>query len=200
MSKTIFIVDLDGTLYFQIPVRIMMLLELLFYHIYHPTKLKNIKLIYKFRKYTELHSNWTMKSFAQTFHQNPLYVEKIINDWMIYRPLKWIKLFADRKLLKILQNKTVIVLSNYPTEKKLNALSFCPLNQLYYDNIHIFRQKPYPDGLEYIKKNFHCTKEQMLVIGDRFAHDGKAAINFGCDYLILKKLPFLRYTQYKDIR
>jgi hypothetical protein len=49
-----FILDMDGTLYYQIPVRICMAVELFFYYICHLNKISDLFLIYAYRKNSEL--------------------------------------------------------------------------------------------------------------------------------------------------
>jgi HAD superfamily hydrolase (TIGR01549 family) len=199
MYKKYYIVDIDGTLYFHTPVRFMMILEMLTYILCHPTKYKELILIHKYRQYHKSGSTIDHNFFAKKNNININYANKIINKWMIQKPLKWIKLFADKKLISILQTKKIIFFSDYPTEEKLKALKIKGLGQYYCDNINIINHKPSPEGLEYIMKKHNLKKQNMIVIGDRHSHDGQSAKNFGCNYFILNKYQIFRMSQYKDI-
>lgn len=199
MTKKYYIVDVDGTLYFHTPVRLLMMMEMLFYLIIHPLCIKEINLIRKYRKYHKTDLQLDHKKFAKQNNLSTDFVNKTINKWMILKPLKWIKIFADKKLISILSKKDVIYFSDYPTEKKLKTLKINCSGQYFCDNINIKKHKPAPDGLEYIMKRHHLKKENMIVIGDRFSHDGMCAKNFGCNYFILKKYRIFRMRQYKDI-
>lgn len=199
MPDKYYIVDVDGTLYFHTPVRFMMILEMLWYLICNLKKYKDIILIYKYRKY---HKHGTLLDHYDFAAQNQLevdYVNKTVDEWMISRPLKWIKLFADKKLISFLKNKKVIYFSDYPTQKKLKCLNLDCLGQYYCDNVNILHHKPSPEGLIYISKKHNLKQEDMYVIGDRYSHDGLCAKNFGCQYFILNKYRLFRFFQYRNI-
>ncbi|MBQ8671970.1 MAG: HAD family hydrolase [Alphaproteobacteria bacterium] len=200
MSEKYYIVDLDGTLYYQTPVRVMMLGEILFYLLCHPLRWKEIFVVYKFRQYYDKEQMIDIDTFSQNYNFDKDKVEKIIEEWMIRRPLKWIKFFADRKLISLLKKRKFIVFSDYPTAEKLSALNIKPLGQYFCDNINIKLHKPDPQGLEYICKIHNLTPENICVIGDRFSHDGKCALKFGCEFVILSKNFIRRQFQYRNIK
>ncbi len=194
-----YIVDLDGTLYFQIPVRLMMLAELMLYYVFHLSRLNDLRIIYRYRKNHEKNI-CDFGILARQYQTNKKYVKDLIEEWMIKRPLKWIRIFADRKLLKILQDKKVIVYSDYPTDEKLQALEFVPTAQYFCDGISIKHYKPNPQGLEFISRKHNLLKDDILMIGDRMSHDGECAKRFGCKFLILNKTFIGRLFQYGKIK
>ncbi len=194
-----YVVDVDGTLYFHTPVRLMMIFEMMWYMLFHLNKYKDILLIYKYRKYHKHGTQINHFDFAQKNQFDVEYVNRTVNEWMILRPLKWIRLFADKKLISFLSNKKVIYFSDYPTEQKLQCLNLSCLGQYYCDNINIIHHKPSPEGLEYISNKHGLQKKDMYVIGDRYSHDGLCAENFGCNYLILSKYRIFRMWQYRKI-
>lgn len=173
--------------------------ELLAYYILHPLKLRDIAIIQKYRCYHEQETTCNMAYFAQKNKVDEKYATELINEWMQKRPLKWIKIFADKKLLNLLENKQVVVFSDYPTEDKLKALNFEPYGQYYCDNKNIYQHKPCAEGLEYIQQKYKLQKSEMLMIGDRHAYDGKCAENFGCDYVILSSNYLKRQKQYSRL-
>lgn len=97
--KKIFILDLDGTLYYQFPVRMMMVIELCFYYLFHLSNLKELRILLAYRK---AHENivFDLNQFAKKYSCSPEKIQKIVQYWMQERPLKWISFFADKKLTK----------------------------------------------------------------------------------------------------
>ena len=200
MTDKCYIVDLDGTLYFQIPVRLMMLAELSLYYIFHLSRIKDILIISQYRKNHEENKMCSDAVLAEQYGTNKDYVTTLLNEWMIKRPLKWIKIFADRRLLKILRDKKVIVYSDYPTDEKLQALEFIPTAQYFCDGVNIKCYKPNPQGMEFISCKHNLTKNDVLMIGDRMSHDGECAKRFGCKFIILQKTSIGRLVQYRKIK
>lgn len=124
--------DLDGTLYAQTPVRICMFFELLFCCSVTRAGLKKILAINYFRKKYELFS---MEHRLDAYHSAIEITAKnyglkiedfssIIDEWLIDRPLKYIRIFRLPGIditfarLKKLGIK-IAIFSNHPTEKKL---------------------------------------------------------------------------------
>ncbi len=58
--------------------------------------------------------------------------------------------------------------------------------------------KPSPKGLNLIMQDHGYTGDDILMIGDRMSRDGMAAVNAGCDYLILPKSPAKRKRLYAE--
>ena len=189
------IFDLDGTLYDQIPVRICMLIELLFFFMAFKISRQKILALRFFRnKYEDLSSNkyecaynLSIEKTAQKFNLSPENVLKITDEWLINRPLKYIKLFRSAgvettfKKLADLGIK-IAVFSNYPTEKKIAALGLSPDFQISPSRSKLRYVKPHPNGISIILAEFDIKKNNLLLIGDRIDHDGECAtlarINF----------------------
>lgn len=199
MSKKVFILDLDGTLYYQFPVRVMMALELLFYYLFHPKSIRDLKLLLAYRKAHDQVA-FDLDCFSKSHSFSPQRVQEIVQYWLIERPLKWISLFSDKKLLNLLKDERTIIFSDYPTPRKMKAIHFTPEGQFFYGDGNIQFMKPHSQGLLYIKTKYHLNKEDMIFIGDRLEKDGLCAKNFGCRYIILKSIPFFRWRQYKKIK
>jgi predicted HAD superfamily phosphohydrolase YqeG len=130
--------------------------------------------------------------------------DRIIDFWMQEKPLPYIRLFRDKKLLQfmqILKHKgiKIVVYSDYPLDKKIEALSpfqadycFCASDE------PIRRLKPDSRGINHIITVLDMPVEQMVFIGDRYSKDGKCAEAVGMDYIILDKNPLLRDRLYKE--
>ena len=83
----VIIVDLDGTLYYQQPVRLSMMTEMALRF----WRIKDILIIKKYRKLYErgLTEDEKMKLL-------PDGADKIINEWMIQRSLKYVRKYRDK--------------------------------------------------------------------------------------------------------
>jgi len=186
------IADLDGTLYFQFPVQFCMLLNILFFCLTHPFKWKEPLIV---RSYRKLYANGInhlerCSQLAERYNLRTCDVEQIIRNWMINRPLLYVKAFRDKKLLDFLKgvqklDVNVIIYSDYPVVEKLKALDFIPDAAYSADDLECL--KPSPKGLLYIIEKNKLVISDCLFIGDKHEKDGKCAENAGMDYFILPK-------------
>ncbi len=203
MKKKALIVDLDGTLYYQKPVQIFMAAELIVYYILHFWRLKELKIIAHYRAKHNGTTSLDTKTFCIEQKTDIKTLNNLIQKWLIYKPLKWIKLFADRELIKYLNKKQknifVIVYSDYETHQKLNILNFKPDFEFFYDMVNICFPKPNPQGLNYIASQLNLQAKDILVIGDRQDKDGLAASDFGAEFLFLPQNPIKRHQIIKKL-
>ena len=197
MQKKALIVDLDGTLYYQKPVQICMALELLSYYLSHFWHINELFLILKYRNQHNNNQTFELSSFALSQKKDIPFIERLVQTWLFDKPLKWIKLFADKDLIKTLnkikQQIPIIIYSDYQTHEKLKTLSFEPSFEFSYDKKNICFLKPNPQGLKFIADQLSLSAKDILVIGDRQDKDGLAAANFGAEYLILPQNPIKRH-------
>ncbi len=182
------IFDLDGTLYSQAPVRICMFLELLVSCSFSKIGIQKILILKEFRKKYELYSNkrhlnayhTVIKELAKKYDLKTKEISEIIDEWLINRPLKYIRLFRSTGIeitfnrLRALGIKTAIF-SNYPTEKKIAALKLNPDIQISPSIPQLRYVKPDPDGINIIQNIFCLEVKDILLIGDRQDHDGECA-------------------------
>jgi FMN phosphatase YigB (HAD superfamily) len=129
--------------------------------------------------------------------------DQMIDFWMQEKPLPYIRLFQDKKLLAFIQTlkhkgTKIVVYSDYPLDKKIKALDpfqadycFCASDE------PIQCLKPDTQGIKYIIAILNIPVDQMVFIGDRYTKDGKCAEAVGMDYIILDKIPLLRSRLYK---
>jgi len=178
------ILDMDGTLYYQAPLRFCMCIELMLYYAVHLRRIAELFMIYRFRKSYE----------RGVLEQG----NSVIRYWMQERPLRYISRFRDKKLIFLIQQlrehgAKIAVYSDYPVQQKLTALPdlttdyyFCAADPA------IQCLKPDPAGLKNILHITGETAENSLFIGDRYEKDGKCAENAGVDYIILDNSPLFR--------
>jgi putative hydrolase of the HAD superfamily len=191
------VVDLDGTLYFQNPVRLCMAISILFFCITHPFKWQEIFLI---RSYRKLYSNSVnhlerCSLLARQYHLHTNQVEDIVQKWMVERPIPFVRKFRDKRLIPLLENCRalgikIFVYSDYPVSDKLKAIGFAPDAAYSADDVGCL--KPSPDGLLHILKENAAKASECLFIGDKFEKDGKCAENTGMDYYIIPQSRFKR--------
>ncbi|MDR2633865.1 MAG: HAD family hydrolase [Treponema sp.] len=183
------ILDMDGTLYYQIPLRICMFFELLCYYGAH---IKNLSSLCTLREYRKAYER------GRLGERN-----RLIDFWMQEKPIPYIRLFRDKKLLVFMQalkhkGTKIVLYSDYPLEQKIKALS--PFHADYYfcaSDEPIQCLKPDTQGIRHIIAILHIPVENMVFIGDRYDKDGKCAEAVGMDYIILDSIPLLRSRLYK---
>lgn len=219
-SKDIYkliVLDMDGTLYYQRGMQILMCLEMGAFAVMHPFSLWKLKTISVFRKIRE---SWefTTESDGTELGERSLLerqyeltageidrseedVQRIIEEWMFERPLKYLCYTADTKLLAWVgkwkrAGKKVVVYSDYPVRRKCEILKVEADALFSSDEMNIGEMKPSVKALEVICGEFGIEPNDILVVGDRMSKDGKMAETFGCEYVILKKWKVFRTKRY----
>lgn len=177
------IVDMDGTLYYQKPVRRAMLREMLL----HFWRLQEFLIVYRYRKLYER----GLKE-KERLEQLPEHAPVVILEWMIRRPLPYVFRHRDTTLIALLQRAEaagtkVIVYSDYSVTEKLKAMQYHPSVAFCAEDTGCL--KPDASGLISILLTLDIMPEQCLVIGDRWEKDGIMAAQMGADCLILQPQP-----------
>ena len=180
------LVDLDGTLYVQAPVRLAMAAELSL------LGWPSLRFLRQFRREHEAVRELGLEGdpfrlqierTAQALAASPSAVEATVRDWMIERPTKWLPLFRRRELLAELAafratgGRTALV-SDYPARRKLEALGASGLFDVVVASGEPegpTRLKPHPGGMLRAAAALGIEPERCLVIGDRPDADGRAA-------------------------
>ena len=185
------IVDMDGTLYYQQPVRMAMLVEMLL----HFWRLPEFVIV---QKYRSLYENGL--SYQKRLTLLPDSAPRVIQEWMINRPLKHIRKHQDSELLDILMQAAkkgiiVIVYSDYQVIEKLEAVEFTP--SYYFTADEFDTLKPDASALIEALITRSIDPKQCLVIGDRYEKDGILAQNMGADYFILPSTKVKRKRCYQ---
>jgi HAD superfamily hydrolase (TIGR01549 family) len=179
------VTDMDGTLYYQTPLRICMAFELVCYYLTHINRIREL---------------FTLRNYRKS-HEKGCFVEpeKIIDFWMQEKPLKYIYFFRDKKLLALLHKMRVagakiIVYSDYPVAKKIQVLEQLHADYCFCGSDAVIRcLKPDSSGIKKIVRMVGLPVKNMLFIGDRYEKDGKCAEGADMDYIILAKYPFFRW-------
>ncbi len=217
----IIVLDMDGTLYYQRGMQILMCLEMGAFAVMHPFSLWKLRTISVFRKIresrefategtgTEQENVATARNLlkrqyemtAEIVGRSEEAVQGIIEEWMFNRPLKYLRYTADVNLLAWVRKwksagKKVVVYSDYPVKEKCEMLKVEADAMFSSDEMIIGQMKPSVKALEIICSEFGVRPEDILVVGDRMSKDGKMAETFGCEYVILKKWKVFRKKRY----
>lgn len=215
------IFDLDGTLYSQPKLRLLMACCLFRHFLLHPFSLKELLILKKYREVRECWSTIShtlscsgnasdsleAEQYAYTARQlgvTPSQVQLVVSHWMQDYPLTLLFRCRDRKLAALigsLKEKGICtaVYSDYPVRDKLSALgietdyAFCSMEPL------INCMKPDPKGMQSVLNAIGVSGDEALMIGDRYSKDGMSAKNMGMDFIILKKLIPLRSFLYRRL-
>lgn len=202
----LYVFDVDGTLYYQNKLRLIMGKRLLMYYLFHPLKFKDLIIIKNFRSLREnaKDTNGLFDITAKKCNVSVSRVNEVIKKWIYENPIDALTASKDDTLLAIIDKlkangKTVAIWSDYEADDKLKAL------QLSTDYVYTAEQervgelKPSPKGLNLIMSDLNVPKDKTIMIGDRMIKDGEAAKKAGCDYLILSKSKKKREEQLKTL-
>lgn len=196
------VLDVDGTLYRQRPLRVRMAHELLTYAFLHPRRgIRTIKILRKFRAERERLRTVEIERIVLDRIQYEVVgnhswsakdVEKTVREWIFQRPLKYIKQYKRPGIDRFLnfckkRGVPVGVFSDYPTPSKIKALaldSFVELHIVSTDAaVNAF--KPSPRGLLAASRHWDIPAREMLYIGDRMDVDAEAASRAGCGFILV---------------
>ena len=188
------LIDLDGTLYRQNPVRAMVAIELLL------SGRSAIKILQTFRREQErLRSGVELPCDADPFRVQIQHtaqrlglaeerVSAVVDHWMFDRPGRWLRAYRRRPFLRAISSyrkrggRTALV-SDYPARKKLAAMG---LEDHFFEQVIACGEpdgpngfKPLPCGLLLAARRLQVAPADCLVIGDRHDVDGEAASRAG---------------------
>lgn len=188
------LIDLDGTLYRQLPVRLAMACELA---LLGPHQMP---LIARFRREQEVLRNehqgercpyqLQLERTAAALNRDLPTIAKQIAHWMEQRPGKWLRLFRRRSLLAEIGcfrnsgGKTALV-SDYPARRKLEALGAQHLFDVVIasgEAAEVRALKPSPQSYLLAAERLGVAPARCLVIGDRPDADGLAAERAGMQF------------------
>ncbi|MGC4234638.1 MAG: HAD family hydrolase [Niabella sp.] len=192
------IFDVDGTLYNQRKLQFSMGLSLLKYYLVHPFEIKDLYILYQFRKEREKRSGYNSANLNEEQYQwcaNKLHipvkqVKAIVSKWIYDRPLQYLrntKYSGTTALFDALrrQNIKIAAYSDYPANDKLNAMDLQTDISVSSTDAEINSFKPSPRAIYFICKELNIAKEACLFIGDRDSRDGQCARNAGVRYIVL---------------
>ena len=192
-SRKAWLIDLDGTLYRPLGVKLAMAVQLTL------QGRSAISTLRAFRRELERvrmddpnggHVDPFRSQLLRTAQHTGIdvaAVEATVLDWMFHRPGPWLHFFRRRSLIREIAafrhcgGRTALV-SDYPAKAKLQALGADHL----FDTLVASgepggppRLKPAPDGYLLAADRLGVDPAHCLVIGDRFDTDGEAARRAG---------------------
>ena len=186
------LIDLDGTLYRQHPVRWMMTIELILFGRPQIATLRVFRQEHERLRNQPSHNDRDpyavqIKRTADRLDKSPSDVAGIVERWMCDRPGRWLRFFARQRFLQLitkyraLGGRTAIV-SDYPARRKLAAMGVTA----FFDTVVACGEPGGPSGLKPLGNGFLLAANQIgiraeecLVIGDRVDADGDAARRAG---------------------
>lgn len=196
------IFDVDGTLYDQGKLRRRMFLNLFFSLARNPLFIRDINVLYAFRKKRELLSASShdvccidRRQYEEVAHALGLSiveVRRIVNDWIFEKPLKHLAQCVYpgvKDFFSILKQKKykIGIFSDYPCHAKLQALDLKVDAMVCATDEQVDRFKPHPTGLLFTAKELGVPVMNCCFIGDRDDKDGECARRAGMPYLILPR-------------
>jgi phosphoglycolate phosphatase len=207
------IFDVDGTLYDQRKLRLVMLRELAA-HALKTRSLKTIQTLRTFRHVREAlgeqpGADFMHLQYAQTAAHHGTSIEAVramSMEWLEERPLPFLAACRYPHLQSLFTalragGKQIAAFSDYPAKEKLKALGLQAAPVVCATDLDIARLKPDPLGLQMILKRCGVQAERTLMIGDRFDRDGAAAERAGVRALIRTSAShpeFATFSAYDD--
>ena len=193
--------DVDGTLYRQRTLRLLMLRELLQHCIMTATTMP-ARVLSTYRSIRETLGDAEVEGFeplliARTARETGCShdtVESIVSEWIEHRPLRHLascrypllpELFSGLKL----RGKIVGILSDYPARGKMHAIGLVPDYVVAAGDPEVGVLKPHPRGLQVLMAAAGADAAETVVIGDRPERDGAAAARAGTAALIRSSKP-----------
>jgi HAD superfamily hydrolase (TIGR01549 family) len=191
--------DLDGTLYRQRPLRALMLMELATLPFAAPRQAsKRLRVLSAYRRAQEqLRQQGGVEFVAQAQIQRAARemtvpaaeVEALVEEWMLRRPLKYLRRLRTAGLIEMLalldrRGVPAGVYSDYPVDAKLDALGLSGrfAFALVSSDPTIGAFKPHPRGFLRACERWHLHPREVLMVGDRADTDaaGAAAAGMPC--------------------
>jgi putative hydrolase of the HAD superfamily len=204
--------DVDGTLYFQWPVRLIVLALLIANHFHEPARLVRIlKVIRKYRALQEHLRHACRDGGAGPDHQSAMtaaltgetedFVEWTVEEWIRKRPLSVLRYFVRPGVLDLLrklceQGYKVGAYSDYPCKEKLKRMNLpayfsCVVSSFDRD---VLAFKPHRKGFLVCSRKMGLEPREILYIGDRVDVDSVGARRSGMQVVLVGGLSirFLR--------
>jgi HAD superfamily hydrolase (TIGR01509 family) len=195
--------DVDGTLYAQPPLRLVMMCEMGLVcgmrALHGGARVPRIIATFR-RMREELRAEAVDEHLERRQHEVVAArlqcdcdeVERIVEEWIYRRPLKWMSLCRRAGVLELLEwldRKRVPrgILSDYPAHDKLEALGvgnrFDVVLSAVDPDVGVF--KPHPQGFIAAARKLGVAPDRVLYVGDRLDVDaaGAAAAGMRCAVL-----------------
>jgi len=211
-----FLFDVDGTLYHQLPFRILMAMAIVACHLDKPGRLPTtLKVIRCYRKaqekirndqpFVESPAAVQIQEAARKCGVSSATVQAIVDEWIERRPLAILH-FCRRKGLVATLNRLAAkgyvlgVYSDYPACRKLKALGIAHFFPVVVSgsDAGVRGFKPHSNGFQIAAAKMGLKPEEILYVGDRSDSDGNGAEASGMRFVIIGKSTY--NTQNRFIR
>ena len=201
--------DLDGTLYAQLPLRIVMACEMAIASAgaVFSQGLRVPRVIATFRNTREQLRDEPdggpaivtrqYAAVAERLHSSTDEVERIVDEWIYRRPLKWLRYCRRRDLAGLLdwlerRGLWKGVLSDYPAQAKLTALGLSGRFDVVVSSVDsdVNAFKPNPRGYLTAAMRWGLDPFEVLYVGDRIDVDvpGARAAGMPCALLTTRRV------------
>ena len=196
--------DVDGTLYHQRPLRLILIGLLVLSHVYRPRELvRKLKVIYHYRKAQEELRNRDddqapnnqrdqLMITAERCKESSKYVSSVTKDWFETKPLNYIRFCQRKDITKTIQilyeqGFKLGVFSDYPPRDKLSSLGvtrfFSTILSSHDRGVYGF--KPNTNGFAIAAEKMKLCPSEILYVGDRHEVDGIGATQAGMRVMIV---------------
>jgi FMN phosphatase YigB (HAD superfamily) len=199
--------DVDGTLYKQLPLRLMMGRDILLHSVAKRDR-NAIRVVSAYRRIKERLAVEEVVDFervlvAETAKATSTSAEKvheIVAEWIETRPLRYLKscLFSGvPQLFAGLQRagKKIGIFSDYPATEKLAAMGLVAHHVVAASDVGLL--KPHARGLLSLMAVARVAAQETLFVGDRADRDGLAGHRAGVRVLIRSSKPIATFQTFR---
>jgi len=194
--------DLDGTLYDQRRLRLLMATQLIGYvlrsgDIRLPHRLQTFRKVREELSDGERNEDFRPHQYripAARLRVDEAEIRNLVGEWMETRPLVHLRSCRYPGVAELFQvlranGKAIAVYSDYPAREKLAAMELQADFVVAATDDDVARLKPDPSGLAKILTMSEVPAEKCLLIGDRYDRDGMAARKLNVRPLIRSPRP-----------
>lgn len=196
------LLDVDGTLYYQAPVRLFMIILLIINGYSFRKCMRTLKVIRHYRRSQEklrsenfLQENsgdLQMQLTSEVTNEPVSFVKEVVEEWLGRRPLPFVRMFRRNGMEKCLRkwhgnSLKLGVFSDYPVRDKLKALGITDYIKVAVSSFdkEVRGFKPRTNGFAVAADKMGLEPYEILYIGDRPDIDGVGALNAGMKVIIL---------------
>jgi HAD superfamily hydrolase (TIGR01549 family) len=194
--------DLDGTLYDQRRMRVLMAAELLTLLLSRPLSApRRLRALSAYRRaqetlrdkpFSATAPRKQLEVAAEGVNMTPAELERVVKEWMFERPLKYMRYCRAGGLLPLLNHLRdrgieLGVLSDYPAQAKLDALGLANTFSIVLctSDPEVRALKPNPRGFLRACERWRIEPREVLVVGDRADVDARGAAAAGMPCVIM---------------
>jgi FMN phosphatase YigB (HAD superfamily) len=188
---------MDGTLFWLPWVQVFMFAEICVSLLSGSLRLNELLIIRDYRLVRErisqigLPLSRVWREVADSNKVSVGFVEDLVEVWMHNKPLKYVRIFRRRRLLKLIQKlaKSRVQLAFWSDNRlaaKMKALGLEGLFAVCSEDPDVEFGKPNSKGLLKCTVWFGVNPGDALLVGDRRDKDGLAAQNLGSSFVLAK--------------